>query len=226
LRKGGTDMRITRTTPPLLLAAMLLWAQPSRSIERDPACTRDAAADYKICRAMCREDFQVAKDQCRNVDHLCAEACPSGRQACVEGPLTALASRKATNCDPPLEEAKQACRAQYEAGSRELTTASTLFKSPHSSAAKVLPASCALAVRRFVRAWARAHPRVRSPLVCPEPVPPQDACVRWVNCQQNRLKNCRLHPRTTNFPAPPRSFAPARIVDDLADRGETRGARR
>lgn len=97
------------------LAVLITALGSSQAAPPNPKCVADAAHERNLCRDLCRENFQAAKDLCRNINHDCAEACRTGREACLQGtpenpgPLATLRACIET-CNAALEVERNRCR--------------------------------------------------------------------------------------------------------------------
>jgi hypothetical protein len=84
-------------------------------IENPAQCKRDAKAAYRACRATCLEEFQFQRDACRNRDHVCVEACRTGREVCRQ-PVVDQLTAAVTACNTTRNTDVQTCRETYPEG--------------------------------------------------------------------------------------------------------------
>jgi hypothetical protein len=115
----------------VLAGATVLAAGGSANAQN--TCKSDALQTFKNCKQSCWDDFTAAKLACRNIDPVCGSACVDGNRACrrgVESYLdtgvlpdnTVICSTTDTGgntlygtggCDTVLQQARQACWAQF-----------------------------------------------------------------------------------------------------------------
>jgi len=119
-------------TAAVLAGAAMLAAGPASAVNQ---CVRDARQAVKDCRQSCQEDFTAAKLTCRNIAPACGEACLQGRRACEQGVEQILqtgllpggntlanCAGGTDSCDAALQQARQACWAQYCASGQTCTS--------------------------------------------------------------------------------------------------------
>jgi hypothetical protein len=93
---------------------------PAHAEGVDP-CIDAAKADFKACKADCRETYQLAKDTCANRDHACVESCRADRDAC-RTPIVSQLAADLAGCQADLESARATCRSLYADGTPERDT--------------------------------------------------------------------------------------------------------
>ncbi len=90
------------------------WGQDTTTQQ----CMTDAKDVYNTKRKALQDEFKAAKDACRNVDHVCAEACRTTREACVAGPEAAVDTCNDA-CKATQKAARDTCKANTAEGSAE-----------------------------------------------------------------------------------------------------------
>lgn len=103
------------------------------------ACKMDAQQAFQDCKQSCRDDFTAAKLVCRNIDPVCGSACVDANRTCRQNVETILDTGQVptnppstlTNCsggteacDAALQQARQACWAQFCAMGQTCTSCS------------------------------------------------------------------------------------------------------
>ena len=101
--------------PAAAAAALVLLASAPRAWAADP-CITEAKIEARECKAACREALQTATDDCLDRDHACVEACRAERAECREATGFDAAIDA---CNATRDDARQACREAYPAGSPE-----------------------------------------------------------------------------------------------------------
>src|SRR4051794_19018306 len=103
---SGGYMQAQRMFALVSFAVLTVVGAGSPARAADP-CLVDAKAEYKDCKATCKEDFQAAKDNCLDRDHACVEVCRANRSECREetGFDDAI-----TACNQTLDDASETCR--------------------------------------------------------------------------------------------------------------------
>lgn len=117
----------------VLAGAALLVASAASATN---TCVQSARQTYKDCKQSCQDDFTAAQLTCRNIEPGCGEACLEGRSTCttgveqildtgqLPGGTTSLANCAdgLNGCDAALQQARQACWAQYCASGQTCTS--------------------------------------------------------------------------------------------------------
>ena len=80
------------------------------------ACIIDARNTFKQCKTDCTTDFKSSKDVCKGHDPVCAQTCRDGKSECIDPIVQANLNDCLDQCDPPLQAARAACKAQVGCG--------------------------------------------------------------------------------------------------------------
>jgi hypothetical protein len=117
----------------VLAGAALLVASAASATN---TCVQSARQTYNDCKQSCQDDFTAAQLTCRNIEPACGEACLEGLSTCtasveqildtgqLPGGTTSLANCAdgLNGCDAALQQARQACWAQYCASGQTCTS--------------------------------------------------------------------------------------------------------